>query len=376
MRWGNPLLSILLSLRYTTIHVVGQFSSSGPYKNTSHHSGDHNSNGYNHHKNSDYSDNFFNRTINCVDNNSTLCSQHYWQNNHAYQYKEPVGKYYNYGWSNNDDRFKEQTVSWLQHQPVYYYVDPMRSKVDKAHSSESHSESKGHHDSMSKAHGYGHETHQHKEKGWGWPHHQEHHHHHDKKKKKKKKGVLGKLLKKFKPHKKPEKLIWKEVPECDGFENFIKDLEIISWIFGWIGFAKATLGLLLHFLNQVYLTFSVIKVGLPERILTFIELQNPGTAPELLKMITEIIGLIDYVINLLVSYPLGNKIVIIESIAEVLTIISLALATITIFDDIVEEKVWTIFGIDLRELFEGYGCDNLFSKEKKIEQFFEKFNKW
>lgn len=107
-----------------------------------------------------------------------------------------------------------------------------------------------------------------------------------------------------------------------------------------------------------------------------VELQNPGTAPELLKMITEIIGLIDYVINLLVSYPLGNKIVIIESIAEVLTIISLALATITIFDDIVEEKVWTIFGIDLRELFEGYGCDNLFSKEKKIEQFFEKFNKW
>lgn len=187
---------------------------------------------------------------------------------------------------------------------------------------------------------------------------------------------MGKLLKKFKPKRKPEKLIWKEVPECDGFENFVKDLEILGWELGLLGFKKATIGLILHTLNQLYLTFSVFIVGIPERLATFIELNAAGTVPPVLKMTLEIIGLLDFVFNALFSYPLGNLIVFIETIAEIITIAALVLGTITVFDDVVEEMVWGIFGIDLREAFEGYGCDNPFSKEKKIEQFFEKFNNW
>jgi hypothetical protein len=191
---------------------------------------------------------------------------------------------------------------------------------------------------------------------------------------------LAKILNKFKLKRKPEKLIWKEVSECDGFENFIKDLEIIGWELGWLGFKKATIGLVLHFLNQVYLTFSVFVVSLPEKVNTFINLVDrlaPGTGivplPEPLQMFFEIVGIIDYIFNAGVSYPVGNFIVVIEFIAEILTIASLTLATITIFDDIFEEKVLAIFGIDLREALEGYGCDNPFSKKKKIEQFFNKF---
>jgi len=77
------------------------------------------------------------------------------------------------------------------------------------------------------------------------------------------------------------------------------------------------------------------------------------------------VGLLDYLITFFASYPLGNLIVLIDLIAEAITVPSLVLATITVFDDIVEETVWSIFGIDVKEVFDGYGCPSSypFSKE-------------
>jgi hypothetical protein len=140
-----------------------------------------------------------------------------------------------------------------------------------------------------------------------------------------------------------------------------------------IGFLKATFALFLHIINQTYGFFSIFKIGLPERLTTFVDLIAPGTSPEVFRTILAIVGLLDYLVTLFASWPLGNKIVLIDGIAELITIPSLLLATLTVFDDIVEQKVWSIFGIDVRELFDGYGCssNNPFSKEKKIEKFFE-----
>jgi hypothetical protein len=127
------------------------------------------------------------------------------------------------------------------------------------------------------------------------------------------KGLLGKLLHKFKLKHPPETLIWKEVPECDGFDNFIKDLEIIGLSLGWIGFLKATLGFAIHILNQIFVNFSLFKINLPLIIGVLAELQFPGATPEWLRLVTQIVDILDWVANVVFSWPLGNKIILIES---------------------------------------------------------------
>jgi hypothetical protein len=124
---------------------------------------------------------------------------------------------------------------------------------------------------------------------------------------------------------------------------------------GWIAFKFATLGFFLYIVNQVYLFFIVYMIGIPEKVLDFIDLLRDGVIPAQIDRFIEIVALLDYIVNSVLSYPLENLVVVIDFIAEVLTLISLVMATVTVYDEFIVMKL-KMAGVDLKDKLDKYRC--------------------
>lgn len=144
---------------------------------------------------------------------------------------------------------------------------------------------------------------------------------------------------------------------CNGYENFMHDLEIGALILTTISFGKSIFALTLHILNQAYIFFSVHIIGTPERLAWLIE-QIQETMGSNLGTIIETIGFLDYLGIRWISFPVGNLIVIIDVISHIMGGISLIIDWIVPFRGIFRNTVLQVTGIDLEREFDGYGCHN------------------
>jgi hypothetical protein len=96
-------------------------------------------------------------------------------------------------------------------------------------------------------------------------------------------------------------------------------------------------------------------IGIPEKVLDFIDLLRDGVIPAQIDRFIEIVALLDYIVNSVLSYPLENLVVVIDFIAEVLTLISLVMATVTVYDEFIVMKL-KMAGVDLKDKLDKYRC--------------------
>jgi hypothetical protein len=159
--------------------------------------------------------------------------------------------------------------------------------------------------------------------------------------------------------------------ECDGVENLIKDIEIISLLLGIASIMKGIFSLLGTSLSILFTKFNVYFIGVPSRILTILRSIGIEVSTTVENIFSGLeIMFTAWETSFWIPFEQFNN--FIHFLGEVLAFFSLTLAAFTIFSDLWKNDLEKIAEWKSFKFIQSYGCHNGFDSEA----FAKKLLKW
>ena len=161
--------------------------------------------------------------------------------------------------------------------------------------------------------------------------------------------------------------------ECDGLENFLKDIEIISLLIGIASLFKGILSLIGASLSIIFTKINVYLVGVPSRILTILR-RTGVTIPENIETLFSTLEIIFTAMETAFWIPFEQFNNFLHFLGEALAVVSLSLAAITTFSDLWKHDLEKLVGPKIFKVIEDYGCRNKFDSERLRHKFWKWLN--
>lgn len=148
-----------------------------------------------------------------------------------------------------------------------------------------------------------------------------------------------------------------KLQECKGYDNFIVDIGIVSFILGGFSSLIGIYTLVLSLIEQFISYISQYYVSVPAIFfLVFPNITSSQPLLSQLSMVNTNLGMLDTIVNSIIGLPLNDHINFASAFDEVLGLISLCIGTWSTFPDVFEELLDNLFGVKVHKVFEGYGC--------------------